>query len=486
MNSLEQFQRKIAYTLIILAWVHLPILAAMSWWNRSDTVLVVAAAAAAAALPSFFYFGGRSIAQIGISLAVALVGQTSLSVYIFSGHPWQIEMHFYYFAVLAMLSGFCDWRPLVLGACLIVLHHFSLDLLWSDAVYPGGENLLRVALHGIVVAVETVMLIIIGREIRVAFKAAETARGEAESAAGELHRIAARREKDLSATTMRADQTSEILDRFKHEMEESTEILHSAAQTLQTNTDSLSAAAARANAQSITASMASEETSSEVNSAAASGVEMARSISEVGDNASKSSELAAGAVRQAQETNCIIDEMAAVVSEIGQVTSLISSIAAQTNLLALNATIEAARAGEAGRGFAVVAQEVKALAAQTARATQDITSRVDAMQSATSRSVGAIQGITKTIRELDEFSSSIAAAVEQQAGAAREMAANVNAAASGVGNVSEAVSEIELIASKTAAAAGELGRAATEVAKQTSSIRSRVSVFADDIHAMQA
>src|SRR5262249_57963399 len=128
-------------------------------------------------------------------------------------------------------------------------------------------------------------------------------------------------------------------------------------------------------------------------------------------------------------TSSTIDEMASVANEIGRVTELISAIAGQTNLLALNATIEAARAGEAGRGFAVVAQEVKALAAQTANATKEITSRIEAMQGATARSVAAIEGISATIRELDRFSAVIASAVEKQAGAARPNSGGVQVAA---------------------------------------------------------
>lgn len=486
MTSLEQFQWRVARLLIALTWLHLPILALMSWMNGKPTLLIASSALLGALLPTYFFYARRSIAVVGFALALALVGETSLSVYIYSGHPWQVEMHFYYFVVLAMLSGFCDWRIMLVSAAVIAAHHFTLDLFFPAAVYPGGANFLRVLAHSAFVAVETGVLIVIGFTIREAFANSEVALGHAEHSTIELERIASRREKDLTATTMRADQTGEMLDRFKREMEGSIGILHSAAEDLQSYTDSLGTAAARANTQSITASTASDETAREVNAAAAAGEELARSISEVGSNAARSSKLAADAVQQAETTNVTIDEMAAVASEIGQVTGLISSIAAQTNLLALNATIEAARAGEAGRGFAVVAQEVKALAAQTATATQDIASRIEAMQTTTARSVEAIQAITMTIRELDRFSTAIAAAVEQQATAAHEIASNVNAAATGVDHVSTAISDIEAIASKTSSAASALVRAALEVTNQTGSIRNRVSAFTDDIQAMQA
>jgi methyl-accepting chemotaxis protein len=485
-KNLETFQHTVAYALTVLAIVHVPILGLIAWLLGQSVSVNLVAASALAAVPAFFFWAGRPITTISLSLAVSLVGQTSLLVYDFSGHPWQVEMHFYYFAVLAMLSGFCDWRVMILAAGLITVHHGSLDYLLPQAIYPGGSNLVRVAVHALIVVIEVVMLVGIGLAIRSAFAAADAARHEAEGSAAELQRIASKREKDLSSTTMRADQTGDILDRFNREMEGSMGILHDAAEELQSHTDALSAAAARANAQSATAATASEETTREVNAAASAGEELARSISEVGSNAARSSKLAADAVQQAEATNVTIDEMAAVAAEISQVTGLISSIAAQTNLLALNATIEAARAGESGRGFAVVAQEVKALAAQTATATQDIASRIEAMQTTTARSVDAIQAITMTIRELDQFSTAIAAAVEQQAAAAHEIASNVNAAATGVDHVSTAISDIEAIASKTASAANALGNAAKEVADQTGSIRTRVSAFTGDIQAMQA
>jgi methyl-accepting chemotaxis protein len=485
-NNLDQFRRLVAWALIVLGFVHVPVLIAVSWLRGGDALAMGLIALALAALPALLMTRQARGLIVGYALAVTLVGQTSLLVYAMSGHPWQVEMHFYYFAVLAMLSGFCGWRILILAAALIALHHLSLDILLPSAVYPGGTNFARVAVHAIVVVVETAMLIFIGHVIRTAFERAEASHLTAEASAAELTGILKERGKELLSTTERADQTGNLLARFEQEMALSVEALHKAASALHSNAEELGTAAARAGAQTNTVGENSEETARQVQLAAHAGDQLAQTIAEVGSNATESSQLAAAAVAEAERTNTTFEELAIVADEIGNVTGLINAIAGQTNLLALNATIEAARAGDAGRGFAIVAQEVKALAGQTAKATQEIAQRIEAMQNSTARSVSAITSISGTIRNLDRSQARIASAVEQQAESAREIASNVNAAANGVGRVGAAIGEIEAIVQKTNSAVAQLGSAAQDVASQTRTIRERVRAFTEDIQALRA
>jgi methyl-accepting chemotaxis protein len=486
MSDLRSFQLTLAKVLTGLGIVHVPVLAAICAVLGRNVAANAIACAALALIPIVLTYAARSITTIAFGIAITLIGQTSLLVLAFSGHPWQVEMHFYYFAVLAMLSGFCDWRVLALAAVLVSLHHLSLNFILPDAIYPGGDNPWRVSVHAIVVVIEVAMLMFIGHTIREAFATAAQARQRAEEAAAELKRIGGQRQDDLVATNRRADVMGKLLETFKAEMANSINVLNDAAFELGQSADTLGATAERAKTQVAAASSASGQTTVKVATVTEAGKELAKTISEISATVTQSSRLASDTVSRADTAHQTIAELTTAASEIGDMTGLINRIAAQTNLLALNATIEAARAGAAGKGFAIVAQEVKALAAETARATEDIASKTAGIQSTTERSAAAIEAILTMVRELDLLSAQIAGAIEQQASATREIAHNVDAAAMGVGNVAASIGDIEAMADQTAHATVGLRHSAVELAAQTKAIRERIVSFADDVRAAQA
>ena len=210
---------------------------------------------------------------------------------------------------------------------------------------------------------------------------------------------------------------------------------------------------------------------------------MSSSVSEIARQVTQSTEIAGQAVAEANRTNLTVQGLSAAAQKIGDVVKLISDIASQTNLLALNATIEAARAGEAGRGFAVVANEVKSLANQTAKATDEISAQVGAMQGATAEAVQAIEGITRTIGAINETAAAISGAVEQQGSATAEIARNVQEAAQGTGRVSSNIASVNQAAVKTGSAAAQVVSSAEQLSGQAANLRTDVDRFLANIRA---
>jgi methyl-accepting chemotaxis protein len=285
-----------------------------------------------------------------------------------------------------------------------------------------------------------------------------------------------------------ADAESKLLlrrmaDEFERGVRASLNTLTGAATELQTTSKNMSTTAGEASLQATTVAAVAEQASANVQTVAAATEELTSSVSEIGRQVTQSTEIAGQAVAEANRTNLTVQGLSAAAQKIGDVVKLISDIASQTNLLALNATIEAARAGEAGRGFAVVANEVKSLASQTAKATDEISAQVNAMQGATAEAVQAIEGIGRTIGAINEIASAISVAVEQQGSATKEIARNVQEAAQGTGQVSSKISAVHQAADKTGSAAGKVLSSAEELSGQAKTLRTDVDRFLANIRA---
>jgi methyl-accepting chemotaxis protein len=283
-------------------------------------------------------------------------------------------------------------------------------------------------------------------------------------------------------STKRATVTG-LADRLEAKVKGIVNELSSAATTMQTSAATMSGTAEQTSRQTVTVAAASEQASSRVNTMAAATEEMGSSIAEIARQVSHSKDIANSAVQASARTATTMQGLSTAAQKIGDVLQLIQNIASQTNLLALNATIEAARAGEAGRGFAVVANEVKSLATQTAKATEEISSQISSIQGATREAVESIKGIDDTIAKINEIASAIAAAVEEQDKTTQEITRNTHEVAQGTHDVSVNIGGIKQAVGETGIAASHVLQLAKALGHTADTLRGEVDGFLVEIRA---
>jgi methyl-accepting chemotaxis protein len=297
----------------------------------------------------------------------------------------------------------------------------------------------------------------------------------------DAQRFAAAQETERQAKERRSQALESLTRRFEAKIGQLVQTFSSAATQMHEAATSMNSTAEETNQQSTVVASASEQTAVNVQTVASATEELASSISEIGRQVAHSAEIATRAVNDAKRTDATVQALADSAQKIGEIVNLINSIAGQTNLLALNATIEAARAGDAGKGFAVVAGEVKSLASQTAKATEEIATQITRVQATTKETVEAIHEISVTIREINEISTAIAAAVEEQGSATQEISRNVQEAARGTQSVSSNIVTVRQAASNTGSVAGQVLSAAEQLSQHARHLTGEVDHFLSEV-----
>ncbi len=506
MNALNELRELVSKYLLYVLWAHVPITAVSATLVGGDWLYSTIGSIVFALIPTVIGLKNRMSLQYRYALAVAYMVQIGLIVYVFRGHPWQIDIHMYFFAGLAIVAVLCCWKTIIVATATIAVHHLALNFILPSAVFPDGADFFRVVLHAVIVIFESAVLTYLAYNLISAFSKAEIAVSEASAATKQAEIEKAKAEdatkeareaaERVNALKAEADSLNEEKIRSaEEEVErrrlERVEIANQFEQSVgailkkvSTNSHSMSdlivslkQISGEVTDKVMQTTSVAETMTGSVQAVSSATEQLSASIQEISSQVNQSNQVASTASERASATAGTMEQLKDAAKQISEVVSLINDIAEQTNLLALNATIEAARAGEAGKGFAVVASEVKNLATQTAKATEDITTQISGIQQVSEQAASEIEAILGTINEINSTTSSVASAVEEQSVATNEISSSTKNAYDGTVRLKGDVANIEQFAKQSSESSERVLSAVTEMVSDTDTVLNEVSEF---------
>ncbi|MEM6684063.1 MAG: methyl-accepting chemotaxis protein [Pseudomonadota bacterium] len=512
MNDTIQFRKKCTHFLLVGLWVHLPLEATLGYLAGTLSLGLIAVMALLTGLVTFIARQKPDDVVTRNALAIAFMAHVSALVFL-APSAWRIDMHMYYFAGLAILCVFSDWRAILAGASFVAVHHIALNFAYPAALFGGGADFSRVLLHAVILVFEAAALM---WQCANMMRALETAqqnvqqaedafarKQEADKKSEALAAENAQRERDLAAQEAAArdeqakaelaaqSEASRARARARDEMARTFETqvasLVTQIQAQVGNTENAAETVGKAlgamdgRLQAIDSDAA--QTHESIMSVAAAARQLDASVDNIHQQMDKSTDAVSQATQATQKAGDTINDLHDSAARIFEIVDTIQSIADQTNLLALNATIEAARAGEAGKGFAVVASEVKALANQTAKATEEVTSQVQTIQQQVGATVDEIQSISSTFAQVNDVSETISAAVDEQRSAASGIVTSIEQATGATQSVSSAVADSVGYAQRCSTSSQQMKDAVASLMQDMSTLNESMAAFVENLKA---
>ncbi len=515
MNALERHRNLTHRMLLALAWLHVVVTGIVGWLTQGPWLELAGASFAAAAIAAGVRAWGPDPRVARATVAAALMTQVSLLVGALKGEAWQVDLHMYYFAVLALVGFYCDAFAVIAAAALVAVHHLSLNYLLPTALYPGGGDFGRVLLHAVVVVVESAGLVVMGEVIRRALLKSETALDEAARAQaqveGAMRDVEALRttegrgaaDRDAQQRHVLAEQTAmaDVLGaelarvaegdltarvharfggayaRLQSDLNGALTRLEAALRDVRQGARGVRSQVSAIDDVASDLTRRTETQAGHLDRVAASVGEMVKLVDRTSAGAGRARDVVSAADGDAKSSSEVVRSavgaMTAITdssTKIGSIIGVIDEIAFQTNLLALNAGVEAARAGDAGRGFAVVAAEVRALAHRSALAAKEIKELI-------STSVAQVERGADLVRKTGETLERIVGRVSQINGVVGDIAACASEQSSCISAIDGAVRDMEQSTRDSVSLSVRAGAASSALADESQSLEQLIGQF---------
>jgi len=450
MNTTDLYLQKINTTFLALLAAHVPVVCCVALFFGTGIGTPAGLGMLFLAGPAFLFFMNRSSKLTSVALAISCMCFSALLIHASGG---MIEMHFHIFTMLALLIALRFSGPLLAAGATIAVHHVAFFLWLPHSLFNYSASWGIVFLHAFFVVFEVICGLLITNLLRKTSEAEELAQARLNQTSDNLRAMIG----DIAASVKALATTSTEISLNSGKMTDGSRHASGRVHVVADATGEMVLTVT-----SVAAGM--EQATVNLTNVAAATEQMTVTIGAIVDSSEKARHVTAEATKQSTHITHQMRHLAEAAQEIGKITETIKEISAQTNLLALNATIEAARAGAAGKGFSVVASEIKALAQQTAVATEDIKKRIDTLQTSTADGMVEIEKVSEVIREVTEIVSSIAVAIDAQSNVTKTIARNIAEASTGVKDANQRVSQVAQVSNSIAREIASVGTVAGELA----------------------